>query len=151
MDQQTAKVLFPCMVDGSSPAFGKCGPDQFPLALSLALVVKSTEMPIAIGRDSSTAGGRYGGAETFTREVGYAHLSPGKEYQLTILSLADGTALAATNPRLVIEVHSLDLKGEMLMRALAVAVAAVLGLVAAIWTLVIYVLRRVRVGRLAGT
>lgn len=151
MDQQAAKALFPCMVDGSSPAFGKCRPDEFPLALSLALVAKGTDTPITIGRNSSTAGGTYGGGETFTRDVGYASLSPGKAYELTIRSLADGSALAATNPRLVIEVAALDLKGEMLMRAFAVVAAAALGLVAAIWTLVVYALRWFEQRRQAGT
>lgn len=152
MDQKNAKELFPCMVDGSSPDFGKCETDEFPLALSLALVADGTDEPIMmIGRDGSTAGGRYVGDETFTRDVGYAELSSGKKYQLTIRSLADGTALAPANPRLVIEVHPLDLKGEALMRALAVVVAAVLGLLAAIWTLSVYVRRRSSVGRSAGT
>ena len=152
MDQKAAKELFPCMADGSSPAFGKCETDEFPLALALALVADGTDEPIMmIGRDNSTAGGRYGGDETFTRDVGYADMSRGKTYQLTIRSLADGTALASTNPRLVIEVHPLDLKGEALMRGLAVVVAAVLGLVAAIWTLGVYVRRRARVGQSAGT
>lgn len=152
MDQKDAKELFPCMADGSSPAFGRCETDEFPLALSLALVADGTDDSIVmIRRDSSTAGGRYGGDETFTRDVGYTELSRGKKYELAIRSLTDGTAPTSTNPRLVIEVHPLDLKGEALMRALAVVVAAVLGLVAAIWTLGVYVRRRARLGRSART
>lgn len=63
----------------------------------------SGSQEIASG-DSRNAGGASPGS-TVTRTFGQFEGSPGTAYVLEVVSMLDGSALAATNPRIVVQVH----------------------------------------------
>ncbi len=140
MKQEQAKRLFPCMVDFLSPAFGRCGPKDFPLELRLHMQAIDGAAPLSLQAGGSTAGGSFQG-EAFTRPIAYTSLEAGKTYRLTATSQVDGTSLTPTSPRLVVVMEAGSRKGKEMMAMLVTLLAWTVGVVAIVWAGTVFALR----------
>lgn len=142
MDLATAEELFPCTAgDDYHGPIDECEGARLPISLQIALFENDINRSDSVSPSTSVAGGSYvyaGEHPTFTWPVAYADLSSGARYRMVIQSLTDGTVASPANPRLTVEVSTIDLMGESILRLfgcwLAVAVTAVGG----IWMLIAY-------------
>lgn len=133
---------FPCTAgDDYHGPIDECEGARLPISLQIALFENDINRSDSVSPSTSVAGGSYvyaGEHPTFTWPVAYADLSSGARYRMVIQSLTDGTVASPANPRLTVEVSTIDLMGESILRLfgcwLAVAVTAVGG----IWMLIAY-------------
>lgn len=135
MNQRTAKRLFPCMADpdaGKAACKGQ-GP-IWPVALSLTLSANGEDVTKSIGMTGGSSGGEYGGQQTYTWLPVYADLRRGVKYRLVARSPADGSALSAARPRLVVEVYRPGFLEELAVEDLAAYfVGGILIIGASVW------------------
>jgi hypothetical protein len=137
MDQRAAKRLSPCMSDPASFSTSNCKGQAAPVALSFGLWADGEDVTKSIMTPTASAGGEYGGDETFTWEAAFVRLQHGRKYHLSVRVVGDGTILSAAHPRLVVQVATPGfLEMVMLQRLAALAVAIVLILGAIIWAAV---------------
>lgn len=132
MNGQEAQRLLPCLADYASPSYGHCGPEQPIQNLSLHVQAIDGAAPLALGADTSRAGGEFS-TGTFTRPIAYTYLEAGKSYRLTVTSPQDGTFLGPTAPRLVVAMEAISHKERGLTAMLVTLLALIAGMVAIVW------------------
>jgi hypothetical protein len=141
MDQQIAKRLFPCMVDGlwfnDHRANCLASTHAWPASLSFTLWADGIDLTGSIDVNTAEAGGQYGGDETYTWQPAFAELQRGKTYKLIVHSLTDGTTLLPARPRLVVAVNTVGFSDQEMLRQLGTfLVASTLALVSAAWAII---------------
>lgn len=146
MDQKAAKDIAPTSVNPDK----FCSPQQpckaWPASLSFSLSANGTDITKNIEANTATAGGEYGGQETFTWQAAFVNLQHGKEYHLTARSTADGSALLPAKPRIVVSVVTPGFyEGLMLQSFGAFVLAGVLIVSGAVWALVNWLRSRRRI------
>ena len=91
---------------------------------------------------STGAGGRYGGNDTYMREVASVSLQPGIHYRLTWTSLKDGTVLSRAHPKLVVDSTTLISETNTIKGLMLIALAIVLVVTGVVWATILHMRRR---------
>jgi len=137
MDQKIASQLAPNSVDPDKFCNSQQACKAWPASIAFSLSVNGVDITKSVQPNTATAGGEYGGQETFTWQAAYVDLRRGEDYQLTARSTADGSALASAKPKLVVSVDTPGFyEGLMLQSFGAFILAGVLIICGAIWALV---------------
>jgi hypothetical protein len=141
MDQKQAMRLFPCTTNPSRFTTDPCD-EAFPVDLNLKLSADGLDVSDLVTPAGTGAGGRYGGNDTYMREVAFVSLQPGKHYRLTWTSLKDGTVLSSSHPRLVVDATSLVSETNAVKALMVVALAILLTVTGAFWAGILYFTQR---------
>jgi hypothetical protein len=77
-----------------------------------------------------------GFGESIVRDIGYFEGSPGTTYVLEVDSLLDGSALAPTSPRIVVQASPEDPKSSFMFGLLVATIAVPIAGLVVIWLII---------------
>lgn len=116
-----------CLLGMTSRADKKC---DVPSVIRASWILTSNEAIIAKGTSDSDSGGAWGN-DVIEREIGNFKGNWNCQYQLEVNFITDGSALAATDPHLVVEITSDFYEGGMWISYFLLIACSALGLIGA--------------------